>query len=47
MPDFSADSTLYNIVVSETVAKQLNLKVGSRIYGYFSTALSRARAVSP
>lgn len=47
MPDFSADSTLYNIVVSETVAKQLNLKVGSRIYGYFfNGAQPRARRLT-
>lgn len=35
IPDYSADSTLYHIVISRVTANALELKVGDRINGYF------------
>lgn len=37
IPDYTADSTRYDLIVSEHTARQLDLNVGDRIDGYFFT----------
>lgn len=47
MPDYAADSTLYHVVVSSTVASRLGLDPGDRVNAYFfSGAVPRARRLT-
>mgnify|MGYP000774770578 CR=1 FL=1 len=47
MPDYAADSTLYHVVISSTVASRLGLESGDRVNAYFfSGAVPRARRLT-